>query len=82
MATSDESGMASIYELMANIGATSLASVKRHLDILEQYVPKPVDSEFLFPSKGFGTTSNTCFCIFNFFFDVSSPLPLINYAVH
>ncbi|KAL6729489.1 hypothetical protein Aduo_000538 [Ancylostoma duodenale] len=43
MATSDESGMASIYELMANIGATSLASVKRHLDILEQYVPKPVD---------------------------------------
>ncbi|ETN85382.1 helicase protein [Necator americanus] len=44
MATSDESGMASIYELMANIGATSLASVKRHLDILEQYVPKPVDT--------------------------------------
>ncbi|VDL84849.1 unnamed protein product [Nippostrongylus brasiliensis] len=39
----EESGMEAIHELMANMGATALASVKRHADILAQYVPKPDD---------------------------------------
>ncbi|VDO98983.1 unnamed protein product [Heligmosomoides polygyrus] len=44
----EESGMAAIFDLMANMGATALASVKRHVDILAQWVPKPDDGEWLF----------------------------------
>ncbi|KAK6048059.1 hypothetical protein COOONC_14436, partial [Cooperia oncophora] len=39
----EDAGMTAIYDLMANVGATALASVKRHVDILAQYVPKPDD---------------------------------------
>ncbi|KJH42989.1 DEAD/DEAH box helicase [Dictyocaulus viviparus] len=45
ISTTEESGMAAVYELLANLGATVLSSVRRHTDILAQYVPKPVDCE-------------------------------------
>ncbi|VDO29184.1 unnamed protein product [Haemonchus placei] len=39
----EDGGMKTIYELMANLGATVLASVRQHGDILALYVPKPDD---------------------------------------
>ncbi|KAK6033070.1 DEAD/DEAH box helicase [Ostertagia ostertagi] len=43
MPLTEDGGMEAIYELMANVGATALASIKRHVDILAQYVNKPDD---------------------------------------
>ncbi|XGW22997.1 hypothetical protein V3C99_005329, partial [Haemonchus contortus] len=43
MLLTEDGGMKTIYELMANLGATVLASVRQHGDILALYVPKPDD---------------------------------------
>ncbi|KAJ1368136.1 hypothetical protein KIN20_029205 [Parelaphostrongylus tenuis] len=43
ISTTEEAGMATVYELLANLGATTLSSVRRYTDILAQYVRKPAD---------------------------------------
>uniref|UniRef100_A0A0K0CYH8 Helicase ATP-binding domain-containing protein n=1 Tax=Angiostrongylus cantonensis TaxID=6313 RepID=A0A0K0CYH8_ANGCA len=38
-----QGGMVNVYELLANLGATTLSSIRQHTDILAEYVRKPAD---------------------------------------